>query len=198
MQPPIILASTSPWRASLLAAAGLRVEQAAPGVDEASIAPPDPSERALARASAKAERVAARRPDAIVLAADQVADLDGRPFGKPVDRADHLALLRRLVGRRHELVTAAVVRPPGGVAETVHIVERTGVRLRSGIPTAWLEAYVDSGEGAGCAGGYRIEGRGAWLVEAVEGDWFNVVGLPLLPVLGALARLGVQPAWRDR
>ncbi|MEC7946044.1 MAG: Maf family protein [Myxococcota bacterium] len=185
----VILASSSAWRRGLLASTGLRVRAVAPGVDEASIVDDDPVNLATARAEAKARAVASRHPDATVLGADQVVHLEGRSFGKPADAADHLAMLRRLQGRVHQLTTAVcLIDARGEESFCVH----SHVRVRGDADAAELAAYVASGEAAGCAGGYMVERRGAWLVQHVSGDWNNVIGLPVAAVLDRLRARG----WR--
>ncbi len=184
----IVLASTSPWRRKLLADAGLVVDAVAPGVDE-EIEEPDPVLRAVALAVRKAEAVARILPDALVLGADQVATDGASIWGKPTDPEDHLARLRALRGRSHRLVTGWALRGPGVRREGHQVTTLWG---RADLAEEELVAYVACGEGSGCAGGYAIEGRGVFLFERIDGDWFNIVGLPLLPVLGALRELG----WR--
>jgi septum formation protein len=98
-------------------------------------------------------------------------------------------MLRSMVGRRHALVTAVALVGPG-FADTV--TEETVLSVRADLDDAELEAYVATGEGSGCAGGYAAEGRGAFLFERIEGDFFNVLGLPLLRVIGLLRARG----WR--
>jgi septum formation protein len=188
--PTLVLASTSPWRRQLLEAVGLRVEGADPGVDESEIVGATPEETAALRAAAKADAVAARHPGRWVLGADQVGILDGETLGKPADPDDHLRRLRALAGRSHVLVTAWSLRGPGGAVDGA---ARTVLTARDDLTDAELSAYVATGEGAGCAGGYAIEGRGGALFRRVDGDWFNVVGLPLLDVLDALRRAGFRP-----
>jgi septum formation protein len=184
----LVLASTSPWRLKVLHDAGIRAEPCAPGVDESSDEP-DPVARARGLARRKAAAVRDRFPDALVLGADQVVT-DGRDiWGKPRDPGDHAARLRAMRGRSHDLVTGWALLGPaaarGGHAST-------RLWARADVDDAEIDAYVATGEGTGCAGGYAIEGRGVFLFERIEGDWFNVMGLPLLPVLGALRELG----WR--
>ena len=187
--PPLVLASTSPWRLQLLRDAGVPCTPADPQVDEAAIWAADPRALAAARARAKAESVAAIRPDALVLGADQVAHLDGEAFGKPRDAKDWLARLRSLRGRTHTLTTGFCLIGQGSRQEqTVD----SQVRFRADLDDAELEAYVALGEAAGCAGGYMVERRGAWLIERVEGDWTNVVGLPVFAVVGALRARGLR------
>jgi septum formation protein len=196
--PDLILASTSWYRQQLLRDAGIPFRAVSSGVDEraVTIARPDALARELARQKALA--VARREPEAWVLGADQVAfhlDDDGRPasgpFGKPADPEDHLRTLRAMVGRRHALLTAFTIVGPG---IDVQGDETTVMWVRSDLEEDELRAYVATGEGSDCAGGYAAESRGVFLFERIEGDWSNVVGLPVLRVLGALRAAG----WRFR
>lgn len=186
--PVLVLASTSPFRRQILEGAGLLVRAVAPGVDEVLDVDGGPEVNARRLALAKARAVAVHT-GGWVLGADQVV-WDGREvFGKPSDPADHLERLRALRGRHHDLVTGWALLGPG--VEAVGL-ERTRLWVRAELTDAELAAYVATGEGSGCAGGYAAEGHGAWLFERIEGDWFNVLGLPLFAVLGALRRHG----WR--
>lgn len=188
---PIVLASTSPWRAALLRDAGIVAVCEAPGVDERAVVIAEPSALASELARRKAWAVAPRHPDAWVIGADQVVT-DGREiWGKPVDADDHLARLRGMVGMAHQLVTGWCVVGPEGEAGGVVV---TTMRVRADLEDAELRAYVATGEGTGCAGGYAAEGRGAFLFEAIDGEWSNVIGLPMSAVLGELRRRG----WRFR
>jgi len=189
---PLLLASTSSSRYRMLAGAGVAVEVVAPEVNEDPGGRADPAALASHLARRKAGAVAARHPDRWVLGADQVGTLlgaDAVPFGKPRDTAHHLALLQSLRGRTHALVTGFALLGPG--IEHVETA-RTRLHVRGDLTDAELRAYVETGEGTYCAGGYAIEGRGAFLFAAVEGDFFNVLGLPLLRVLDALRAHG----WR--
>lgn len=192
MNRPLLLASQSPARTALLRAAGIPVEAIAPGVDEARIQAPHPAELARARARAKAEAVASIRPDAWVIGADQVAWLGSEVFGKPTDPEDHRRRLRSLVGRVHMLTTATCLCGPDGLSswET-----NTALKFRSDLSEEEIDAYVATGEGSGCAGGYAAEGLGAQLLERVDGDWFNVLGLPVLELVTMLRQRGWRPAF---
>lgn len=199
----LVLASTSRWRRKMLEAAGLAVGFDDPGVDERAIeaalrrttpATELPVTLVRALAEAKARAVLDRHPGKVVLAADQVGydpAEPGDPFGKPADPDAHLARLRSLVGRTHHLVTGwAVAR--GGEIELGHAISTLTVRADLGDEE--LRAYVANGEGAGCAGGYAVDGVGAFLFERIDGDWNNVIGFPLFDVWSALRRRG----WRFR
>ena len=190
----LVLASTSPWRRALLESAGVSVRAVAPGVDERSVQAelPDagPADVALALARAKAEAVAATNGGAFVLGADQVL-WDGRELiGKPADPGAHLRRLQGLRGRSHELLTGWCLVVPSGAQQAG--IERTVLTMRADLTDAELRAYVATGEGSGCAGGYAVEGHGAWLFERIDGDWSNVVGLPVFAVITALRQHG----WR--
>ena len=188
MSAPLVLASTSAARRLLLERAGLAFEAVSPEVEEVldRRAPGDVQAMGLARQKALA--VAARRPEAIVIGADQVLVIDGETFGKPADESAARAQLARLCGRTHALVTGLCIVPPGR-APIVEC-ETTPMHVRA-LSAAEVEAYVATGEWQGCAGGYRVEGRGIGLFERLEGDWTNVLGLPMPRLLGHLRTLGV-------
>lgn len=186
---PILLASTSPWRLALLRDVGIPCAAVDPAVDESRVDAPTPEGLAVARARAKALAVARARPDALVIGADQVAHLDGLAFGKPEDEARWLERLRALRGRTHWLSTGVALAEGEQVEE---LVVTTGVRFRADVEDEELRAYVRWGEAAGCAGGYQAERLGAWLIEGIEGDWWNVIGLPVNALIGRLRARG----WR--
>jgi len=186
----VILASTSPWRLRMLLDAGVPAVAVAPGVDEETISGGPPWEVAAARARAKAEAVFKTHSHAIVIGADQVVWLPPDvQFDKPGTASRHLQQLEALRGKRHLLATAVFMRC-GDRVKALQV--RTEIQFRRDITDSELAAYVQSGEGRHCAGGYQVEGRGAWLIEKVEGDWFNVVGLPLLNVIGVLRAWGLS------
>ena len=184
---PLVLASTSPARRALLQQLGLRFECVAPAVEERLDPTGDPVAQAIRLALEKARAVFARRPDALVVGADQVLVLDGRALGKPADEEEARAQLRSMAGRRHELVTGVAVIGAEG-AWQAH--ERTALQVRA-LDPAEIDAYVATGEWRGCAGGYRVEGRGLALFERIDGDFTNVLGLPVPLLLGELRRRGV-------
>jgi septum formation protein len=185
--PPLVLASVSPRRRQLLEQIGLRFDVEPAEVDESVL----PGEEALAHvrrlALEKARAVAARRPDAIVMAGDTVVVLDGEIMAKPADRDDAVAMLLRLQGRTHRVETGVAVVAPAGreVADVVG----ADVHFRS-FDRAFAEAYVATGEPMDKAGAYGIQGFGALLVDRVDGDFFAVVGLPVARVVGLLGKVG--------
>ena len=190
--PELILASTSPFRQRMLRDAGLQVRAVAPGVDEDPRGETDPVALVRALAVRKARAVSTRFPEAWVLGADQVAYDPGAgrlPVGKPADPAAHLAGLAAMRGRSHVLVTGFALLGPG-IDHVDH--DETIMHVRADLDDAELQAYVATGEGSGCAAGYAAEGRGAFLFARIEGDFFNVLGLPLLRVLDVLRAHG----WR--
>lgn len=169
------------------------VECACVGSDvrESEVSADDPRSLVQKLASLKAAAVQARYPDAVVIAADQLAvDVQfGDVHGKPPDTDAHRARLLAMRGRAHDLVTGWVVRAP---ERTFQGLASTRMTVRGDVTADEIDRYIASGEGSHCAGGYAVEGSGVFLFERIDGDWFNVIGLPLLDVLGALRQLG----WR--
>ncbi len=184
----LILASGSQWRAKMLRDAGVRVRCIESLVDESVVQAMDPVVLATTLARAKADVVHQANSSSWVLGADQVVFFEGEVFGKPTDPADHLRRLRSMRGCTHQLVTAFVLLGPNGQVSEGH--ERTDLTVRADLSDAELRAYVQTGEGSGCAGGYAVEGHGAWLFESINGDWNNVIGLPLFRVLTVLRQYG--------
>lgn len=191
----LLLASQSATRRRMLEAAGIRFETAAPMLDEEQAkagliaAGFEPRDLAEMLAEMKARSVA--EADALVIGADQILELDdGAMLSKPATRADALGQLRRLSGRTHYLHSAAVVAERGeriwGATESVALAVRP-------LGEDFLNAYLDAEyEAVRCnVGGYRVEGQGAQLFEAIEGSHFAVLGLPLLPLLAFLRGRGI-------
>ena len=180
-----ILASASPRRAELLAAAGFAFEVVAADVDETPLPGEPPKVYALRVARAKAEEVG-RRVDAgrTILAADTVVVAGDRLMGKPVDDRDAASMLRALSGRVHEVHTAVVMR---GAVEHEDVVT-TAVRFNP-LSDAEIDWYISTGEAAGKAGAYAIQGRAARFIDRIDGSWSNVVGLPIATVYRLLSPL---------
>ena len=164
----------------------------APGVDESVPAGTQVEAAVRTLAERKARAVAARHPGALVLGADQLGELDSRLLGKPASRDEARAQLRALAGRDHRLLTA-VCLVGGGREETV--VEEARLTLWP-LTVAEVEAYLDTGEWEGCAGGYRIEGRGQALMARIDGDRTCIQGLPMAAVVRLLRARGISPFGR--
>jgi septum formation protein len=169
----LILASRSPQRRAILEQLGIEFRVEEPEVEELSAG--DPRRLVLENARRKAAAVAGRR----VLGVDTAVVLDGRPFGKPGDEAEAETLLRRLSGRSHEVMSGIAIRLGQEERSDVAV---TRVRFRL-LEQPDLDWYIASGEWRERAGGYAIQGRGAALVESIDGDYWNVVGLPVATLL---------------
>jgi septum formation protein len=194
-QPRLILASASAARLALLRGAGLAVEALPAHVDEAAIKAAaradgaSPDETALLLAELKGARVARRHPEALVIAADQLLACGDEWFDKPPTRDAARAQLLALRGRTHTLVTSVLCQR--GEARVWHHVARPNLTMRD-FSDSFLDAYL-AAEGDAlttCVGAYRLEGMGIQLFERIEGDYFSILGLPLLPLLGFLRQHG--------
>ena len=171
--PPLLLVSTSPQRGAILTQLGIPFELAEPLYEEHD--PPDADPLALVREHAAGKARSIGQPDERpVLGVDTAVHLAGRVFGKPAGPEEAEEMLDALGGRTHEVVSGLCVRTPGW--EVVEH-EVTRVSFRALTPRD-LAAYVGSGEWEGRAGGYAIQGLGGSLVERIDGDYLNVVGLP--------------------
>ena len=186
----LILASSSPYRRELLARLGLDFEAVAPAVDEAPGADESPPE--LAARLAREKALAVRRPDALIVGSDQVASLDGHLLGKPKERGRALEQLVACQGREVIFHTAVCVL--GGSGHGLHEhVDRTCVRFGRHSRAA-LARYVDAEPALDCAGGFKAEGLGIVLFEAIESsDPTALIGLPLIWLAGALKQAGLDP-----
>jgi len=179
----LILASQSPQRRSILEQLGVAFEVVVPDVEELSDGPPH--ELAIENACRKAAAVAERRPGETVLGVDTIVALGTRLFGKPADRQEARTCLRALAGRTHGVISGVCLIEPDRRRMAA---ASTAVRFRA-FADAELEWYLDSEEWRGRAGGYAIQGRGAALVSGIEGDYLNVVGLPVPTLLDLIPDL---------
>lgn len=185
----LILASASRVRAALLRQAGLDFHILPADADEAAtkraMEGADPMDIAEALAEIKARAIASSHPGALVIGADQMLICDGELFDKPVDLAEARGHLRRLGGKTHHLCTAAAIVQDGEVLW--RHTERPELTMRP-LGDDFIDAYLAAvGDDALLSvGAYQLEGRGAQLFERVEGDFFSILGLPLLPLLGFL------------
>lgn len=184
----LVLASGSPRRRELLSGLGWRFHVVVPQVDESPLAGEGPMAMALRLSVLKASQVVFQEVRSLVIAADTVVDLDGTALGKPRDREEAFHMIMSLQGRDHLVHTGVSVAFED---KCLSHVETTRVRFRP-LSSHEAKCYVDSGEGDDKAGGYAIQGKGAVLIEAVEGCYFNVVGLPLSKLSRLLENLGLQ------
>ena len=182
----LVLASSSPRRLELLNRQGLHPTVEPADIDETP-RPGEAAEHLVRRLAEEKATVVRDRTDApLVLAADTMVVIDGEALGKPHDDATSASMLRRLSGRRHEVLTGVAVAVADRVVTDV---ARTGVDFRV-LDDELLAAYVATGEGLDKAGAYGIQGRGALLVERVDGPYDNAVGLPIVTVDRLLGEVG--------
>ena len=194
MTPPLVLASTSPWRRELLLRLGLAFEAIDPDLDEQPFKDRglSPEDLVLMLAAAKAEAGGALRPGALVLGSDQVACIDERILGKPGTAERAAEQLQALAGRTHRLVTGVALLDgrTGRVASALDVHE---VTLRP-LSDAQIRRYVDLDQPLACAGSYKLEGLGIALFERVRGDdYTGVIGMPLTAVVRLLGAVGLDP-----
>ena len=187
----LVLASTSPFRAQLLTHAGIAFTAVSPGVEEVAAAGLSPKALALDFARQKALAVAARYPDSLVLGADQTLEFQGKLLRKPKGRDDARESLQCLSGQTHALHSAICLcrQQPRALKTAVATVR---LRMRS-LSESEIEAYLDTGEWQGCAGGYRVESRGLALFESIRGDYHAIIGLPMLRLLRLLRAFDLNP-----
>lgn len=191
---PLVLASRSPQRSAILTQLGIPF-RVVPSAHDESVASGDPVATAERNAAGKAadvlERGLAAQTD-VVLGVDTIVVVDGDIIGKAAGEEEALAYLRRLNGRSHDVVSGLCLRL-GERVQISHAVTSVTFRRAS---AAELSRYVACGEWRDRAGAYAVQGLGSALVAAVHGDYFNVVGLPVAVLAGALAELGLPAfAW---
>ncbi len=195
MNRPLLLASGSATRLALLRAAGLEVTAHSPRIDEPAIRAALEQEAAGPRgiadtlAEMKARKIADRFPGSLVLGCDQVLDFEGRAWGKPETPADALTQLGLFRGKSHDLHSAVVLYDAG--TPVWRHVGHAKMTMRNATD-AWLRAYVDRNweEIRHSAGAYQLESEGIRLFSAIEGDYFAILGLPMLPLLIYLGQRG--------
>ncbi len=189
--PRLVLASSSSARAAVLRGAGLDFDVDPARVDEEtakqSLAADGASSQdaALALAELKAAKISSRHPGALILGADQMLDCNGIWFDKPPDRETLYAQLMSLRGKTHHLDSAVCIYLSG--QRLWHVVERAEMTMRS-FSDDFLKRYVDEADQdvLSSVGGYRLESVGSQLFDRIKGDYFTILGLPLLPVLDFL------------
>jgi len=183
----LILASGSPRRRDILRILGLEFEVRRPDLEEV-VHPGEAPVDAVRRLAEEKSGSLAPSPGEVILAADTIVVLDDEILGKPSDDADAVEMLMRLSGRAHDVLTGIALRGGGEVRSNV---ARTRVTFRS-FDRAECEAYVATGEPLDKAGAYGIQGFGAALVDRIEGDYFNVMGLPVPTFLDLLNEAGYR------
>jgi septum formation protein len=186
--PPLILASQSPRRAELLQRLGLDFEIVPAEIDESYVDNEMPAAHAERLAREKAFAISSRRPDALVIGSDTIVVLGNSVLGKPRDRGEAVEMLTRLAGREHLVFTGVAVASGGRIESEL---ERVRVRFRN-LDRRACEEYVATGEPMDKAGAYGIQGFGSALVESIDGDYFAVMGLPVVCTLALVERFG----WR--
>ena len=173
--PKLILASGSPRRSEILNSVGWSFTKVVPGVDESEREGESPSEYVRRLAREKAEAVAASHPGEIVLAADTTVVIDEQIIGKPTDEVDARRMLRMLSGKWHEVLTGIAVAKNGDVKVGI---QSTRVKFAA-MTEAEIDFLVDKGDPLDKAGAYAVQAQAALFIEGIEGDYWNVVGLPV-------------------
>ena len=192
IDPPLILASASPRRLALLHQIGFRPDRVDPAeVDETPGRDETPRNLALRLAGQKASAVAARNADAYIVAADTVVALGRRVLPKAEVPDEVASCLRLLSGRAHRVMTGLCVVAPDGRRASRMVESRVHMKR---LTPADIDAYLQSGEGIGKAGGYAIQGRAGAFVISLQGSYSGVVGLPLYETANLLVGLGYRPS----
>ena len=173
----VILASQSPRRAEILKAVGWEFEAIAADIDETRLAAEDAVSYIKRLARTKAETVAKGFPGRLVIGADTVVVSDGEILGQPRDDEDARRMLRLLSGKSHEVMTGVALVRAG--SSSILIDHETTRVLFAEMSADEIDWYVSTGEPRGKAGAYAIQGRGALFIKEIQGDYFNVVGLPV-------------------
>jgi len=186
--PPVILASQSPRRRDLLTLIGIAHTVRPADIDESGLPGERPLECVERLARTKARTIAAQAPGALIIGSDTVVVIDDTILNKPVDADDAVRMLRLLRGRTHIVHTAVCVILDGAEAAGVETVSVTFRHLTD----AELSAYVATGEPMDKAGSYGIQGYGATIVERIDGDFFAVMGLPIVRLTRLLAQVGLR------
>jgi septum formation protein len=172
----LILASGSPRRKELLTAVGWEFEAITAGIDESLRPGEDPATYVQRLAKSKAEAVAAKLRDGLVLGADTTVVVDDQILGQPIDDQDAKRMLQLLNGKWHEVLTGVAVGRVGGEWRVDY--ETTHVRF-AGMTDSEMDWYISTGEARGKAGAYGIQGAAGLFIEEIDGDYFNIVGLPI-------------------
>jgi septum formation protein len=193
---PLLLGSASPRRREILATLGLPLAVAVADIDETPL-PGEAPLGYLARIAAAKLAAVARRPEVggagALLVADTTVILDDRPLGKPADEAEARSMLAALSGRAHHVSTCFAISGPEDFTHALHLETVTSRVVFRALDPEEIALYAATGEGLDKAGGYAIQGIGAFAVARVEGSYSNVVGLPACEAVAALRRTGLLP-----
>jgi septum formation protein len=189
----VVLASASPRRRDLLNLIGIAHEVRPANIDETMRPREAPRRYAERLAREKASAIATRDPDLITIGADTVVVINRKVLGKPADTADAARMLKMLSGREHTVITAVAVSRGRKLRSAIEEVRVKFRRLRDDE----IEAYIAMGEPMDKAGAYGIQGYGATIVERIEGDYFAVMGLPLVRLVGLMRDVGVRYQFGD-
>ena len=187
----LILASKSPRRSELLRAAGWSFEAVPADIDETLRDNETPANYVKRLAVEKAQAVAARVSTGLILGADTTVVIDGHVLGQPTDDEDARRMLKLLNGTWHEVLTGVALVRAGQAGNAVSDYETTRVKF-SQISDEEIDWYVSTGEPRGKAGAYGIQGRASIFIEEIQGDYFNIVGLPLRLVYKLSRKIDVQ------
>ena len=190
--PKLVLASGSPRRAEILNSVGWEFTKHVADIDEASLADETPERYVLRLACEKAEAVAVKFPHEIVLGADTTVVISGQIIGKPADLADARRMLRLLAGNWHEVLTGVAIVAH---AETLSAVRRTRVKFAP-MTDSEIAFLAERGDPLDKAGAYAVQAQAALFIERIEGDYWNVVGLPVNLVYELIKKkLGARPGF---
>jgi septum formation protein len=187
---PVVLASSSPRRKELLEKIGLKFTVDPVEVDEGLSLDHDPLRLAKSISLKKALAAGKRHPDALIIAADTFGVIDGKMLGKPADEAQAVAMLEGMSGNCHRVITGFTLLD-GVTGRTVSRAVQTMVYFRK-LSKSEIADYVNTGEPLDKAGAYAIQGLGALLVERIDGDYYNVIGLPISALAVELRKFGVK------
>ncbi len=186
--PRVILASSSPRRHDLLELIGIRHEVIPANIDESIRGRESPTKHAERLAREKAGAIASRHPESVAIGADTIVLIGKKILGKPANSVDAGSMLTLLSGREHTVVTAVAVARGKRIASAV---EKVSVTFRE-LSDDEIDAYIATGEPMDKAGAYGIQGYGATIVERIEGDYFAVMGLPLVRLISLLSEVGMR------
>ena len=177
--PKLILASGSPRRAEILTSVGWEFEKITADIDETKFENENPVDYVQRLAKTKAETVAQRIKNGLVLGADTTVVIDNEIIGKPIDLADARKMLRKLSGKTHEVLTGvALVKVSENKMQTQVKYERTSVKFAE-LSDAEIDFLAEKGEPLDKAGAYAVQAQAALFIEGIVGDYWNVVGLPI-------------------